>query len=257
MIKLFEEYNDIASFCEKNDIVYYTINDDGSIDVDEDVDLSNMKLSSIPFKFRKVSGHFYCNSNILKSLEGCPVEVGGTFDCSYNLLASLEGCPKKIGGSFHCHDNQLTSLKGGPKEVSRNIDITGNNHLPDEIKKISYMQSTLKSILKSQDDYSIWNNDGSLSVYRFNDMMIEVEEGKKEINNVIYNESFIDHMKSDGILQEIGIHEFEEIYKDVSSRKEDLSKSEIYTVCNIFKEYLTVNIKTIKTNRKYKNDRNN
>jgi len=47
----------------------YTINDDGSIDVDGEVDLSRKKLTKIPFKFRNVSGGFYCNNNQLTSLK--------------------------------------------------------------------------------------------------------------------------------------------------------------------------------------------
>ena len=41
----------------------YTINDDGSIDVDGDVNLSRKKLTKIPFKFRNVSGSFFCYNN--------------------------------------------------------------------------------------------------------------------------------------------------------------------------------------------------
>ena len=49
MIKLFEEYNDIVSICYKYDIENYTINDDGSIDVDDDVCLYGLKLTKILF----------------------------------------------------------------------------------------------------------------------------------------------------------------------------------------------------------------
>ena len=64
-----------------------------------------------------LKGSFNCSYNNLKSLEGCPKEVGGDFYCSHNQLTSLEGCPKKIGRDFYCSHNQLISLKGCPKEV--------------------------------------------------------------------------------------------------------------------------------------------
>lgn len=60
-----------------------TKNSDGSIDVDGYVDLSYLNLKTIPLKFNKVSGGFYCYSNQLTSLVGSPNEVGH-FDCSYN-----------------------------------------------------------------------------------------------------------------------------------------------------------------------------
>jgi hypothetical protein len=136
-LKLFENFKDIYSICKKYNITNYTINSDGSIDVDGDVNLENMKLSKLPLKFRNVSGCFYCNrnqltslegapqsvgdfycgDNQLTSLEGAPQSVGDDFDCSYNKLTSLEGAPQSVGGGFSCGDNQLTSLEGAPQSV--------------------------------------------------------------------------------------------------------------------------------------------
>ena len=62
----------------------YTINDDGSIDVDGNVNLSRKKLTKIPFNFSKVSGNFYCSDNQLTSLDGAPNTVGGSFYCYGN-----------------------------------------------------------------------------------------------------------------------------------------------------------------------------
>ena len=112
-----ESNQDINSICEKWGIKNYTINGDGSIDVDGDVNLSNKILTKLPLKFRNVSGCFYCHSNQLTSLEGCPQSVGGNFSCSYNKLTSLEGSPKSVGGNFNCSYNQLTSLEGSLKSV--------------------------------------------------------------------------------------------------------------------------------------------
>jgi len=95
----------------------YTINDDGSIDVDGMVRLTNKYLTKIPFKFRNVSGSFWCNSNQLSSLKGAPNSVGGNFNCSDNQLTSLLGAPKTVGGSFYCSNNQLKSLEGAPNSV--------------------------------------------------------------------------------------------------------------------------------------------
>ena len=83
----------------------YTINDDGSIDVNGSVNLSSKKLTKIPFNFSKVSGNFKCTDNQLTSLEGAPNNVGGSFYCSSNKLTSLEGAPNTVGGNFYCYNN--------------------------------------------------------------------------------------------------------------------------------------------------------
>ena len=82
----------------------YTINDDGSIDVDGDVDLSCKKLTKIPFKFRNVSVYFTCSNNQLTSLEGAPNTVDGSFSCHNNQLTSLECAPNTVDGNFYCHN---------------------------------------------------------------------------------------------------------------------------------------------------------
>ena len=89
----------IKGLCYKYGIKNYTINSDGTIDVDGDVNLSNYrnrpmgglpcsKLKKLPLKFRKVNGFFNCSGNELISLVGSPISVGD-FNCSYNKLNSL------------------------------------------------------------------------------------------------------------------------------------------------------------------------
>lgn len=151
-IKIFLRNKEIQYLCTKYGISNYTINLDGSIDVNGDVYLSNKKLKKIPLKFNKVSGNFYCSNNSLISLKNCPIEVGGNFDVEYNFLSSLDGCTKNIGGLiFVIEGNLLHSL-------------------------LKSKSTYITEILRYQDDYSIWNKDKTLNVYRFNDMMEEIEE---------------------------------------------------------------------------------
>jgi hypothetical protein len=107
----------IDSICQKYNIQNYTVNEDGSIDVDGSVYLNNEKLTKLPLKFRHVGGYFNCSNNQLTSLEGAPQTVGRYFDCHNNQLTSLEGGPQTVGYAFNCENNQLTSLKGGPQTV--------------------------------------------------------------------------------------------------------------------------------------------
>jgi hypothetical protein len=98
----------ISLICEKYNITNYTVNPDGSIDVNGDVFLWNRELTELPLVFNKVTGNFDCDYNNLTSLKGCPRWVGGCFSCNKNQLTSLEFSPDYVGGSFDCYTNQLT-----------------------------------------------------------------------------------------------------------------------------------------------------
>ncbi len=49
----------IGEICKKYNIKNYNINTDGSIDVDEYVDLSDKELTKLPIKFNKVTDNFF------------------------------------------------------------------------------------------------------------------------------------------------------------------------------------------------------
>ena len=104
----------INEICELYDIRDYTINKDGTIDVDNEVYLVAMELTELPLKFGSVSGSFNCSGNGLTTLKGSPKLVGGYFKCSNNILTDLEGGPEKVDSYFDCAHNKLTSLEGGP-----------------------------------------------------------------------------------------------------------------------------------------------
>jgi hypothetical protein len=108
---------DDGSIFWKHGIKDYTINSDGSIDVERDVYLDSSNLTKIPLKFKKVREDFFCNDNQLTSLVGSPINVGRNFDCGSNKLTSLVGSPINVGGNFHCNDNQLTSLVGCSENI--------------------------------------------------------------------------------------------------------------------------------------------
>ena len=76
----------IKEICDRYNIKNYTINSDGSIDVDGDVSLSNYDLDKMPLKFNKVKGHFVISLLGIETLEGCPEYVGGDFIISLNMI---------------------------------------------------------------------------------------------------------------------------------------------------------------------------
>ena len=114
----------------------YTKNADGSIDILGDVKIAgrldyelghgNYSLTSLPFKFNKITGNFSCFGGNLTSLEGSPRWVGGNFDCSYNNLTTLEGGPEYVGGYFDCSRNKLTDLHGSPLTIKKHFISTYN-----------------------------------------------------------------------------------------------------------------------------------
>ncbi len=115
----------------------YTINDDGSIDVNGDVLIGNKELTKIPFNFRNVSCSFWCNNNQLSSLKGAPNSVGDGFYCYNNQLTSLYGAPHTVGGNFNCINNQLITLDGAPNIVCGSFLCYNNPNLPySELFKI-------------------------------------------------------------------------------------------------------------------------
>ena len=110
----------IEDWCEEMGIKNYTINSQGEIDVNRDVELNYKDFKELPYKFGRVKGYFNLgNCKNLTSLKNCPNEINGGFSCRYcEKLISLEGCPKKIEGSFFCNRcKSLNSLEGCPKEV--------------------------------------------------------------------------------------------------------------------------------------------
>jgi hypothetical protein len=121
-----EQESEIVEICKRYNIKNYTINDDLSIDVDDNVILSHSNLKDIPLKFNHVTGYFSCDTNKLTSLIGCPDFVDGYFSCMNNNLSTLEYLPKSIGGDFYCSRNYLTSLQHLPKNIGDVISCSNN-----------------------------------------------------------------------------------------------------------------------------------
>ena len=135
----------IDSICQNYGIMNYTINPDGSIDVEGSVILSSELLTIIPIKFGTITRDFDCDRNQLTSLEGSPKKVGGYFDCHNNQLTSLVGYPEVIGGDFDCSRNELKSLVGCPEIIGDNFycrenQITDFKGVPEFFEGLFYCE---------------------------------------------------------------------------------------------------------------------
>jgi len=193
------EKDQIDLICDQYGIENYTINSDGSIDVDGNVNLYSENLVKFPLKFGKISGRFSCTSNFLTTLEDGPHTVGGDFRCGQNQLTSLDGGPHTVGGDYHCHGNKLTSLVGGPVTVGGDFECNGNkltstysgdvdievlgffcpgDTLPPLLKSnMEHNNVVTKLILKYQRYFFIWNDDLTLNEENFQNLISEIEEG--------------------------------------------------------------------------------
>lgn len=98
----------IKKWLDEMDVKRYRINEDMTIDVDGDVDLSTKVKEQLPefVQFNVIYGNFYIDDCDLFHLRGCPTKVLKSFTCSNNSLSSLEFCPKEVGGDFVCYDNK-------------------------------------------------------------------------------------------------------------------------------------------------------
>jgi hypothetical protein len=176
-LKLFESYteSDIAEICNKYNIQNWTINSEGLVDVNGDVNLYMFGLTKLPLRFGYVSGHFLCPDNKLTNLEGCPLVVGGHFNCNDNKLTDLEGSPKSVGGSFFCRHNNITSLRFAPEEVDGIVRVLPNpiSDIPKKYLKDVYLQF----IIKEKYNWNLYRNDGTIYPERLRQM---IEWGKEQ-----------------------------------------------------------------------------
>jgi hypothetical protein len=105
-------------FLDKNTRVSWSVNKEGLVDVQGSFFCYNQGLEDfLGIRFGKVRETFNCSSNQLRTLEGCPREVGESFSCHKNKLRTLKGSPRKVGGGFYCHRNPLISLEGAPDVI--------------------------------------------------------------------------------------------------------------------------------------------
>lgn len=199
MIKLFEQYNDynqVKDWLDEMEVLNYTINDDLTVDVDGDVDMGYKRLTEIPVQFGVVKGDFdinnnkltslkgcpnrvensfFCNRNELTSLEGGPMYVDNYYKCSANKLTTLKGSPEYVGGDFACGSNRLTSTQYAPKHIGRHFQSYDNNY-PDELTSFRDPK-ILVMLLKHQEEYGLWNTNGSLNKGRWDLFMKDYEAG--------------------------------------------------------------------------------
>ena len=109
----------IKAWLDEMRVKNYIINDDFTIDIKDDVNLSyNNLIKFLDFiKFGKIEGYFTCHGNHLITLKGCPYIVKYNFYCYNNQLTSLEDSPESVGLNFYCQNNITKFTKEDVQKV--------------------------------------------------------------------------------------------------------------------------------------------
>lgn len=158
----------------------YRINSDRSIDVYGNVKFPDFAsfLTELPLKFNQVHGDFDITALVnLTTLKGGPVEVGGTFNCAYTNIKTLEYAPKLACKMVF--DNNIKSLSTNWNCDYKQVHIIFRSSNPVDGLPSAIIEHVedLPTILKYQNYFEVWNNDGSFNEKEFNDLIAEIKEG--------------------------------------------------------------------------------
>jgi hypothetical protein len=174
--------NTLEGWLKTHKITNYTINPDGSLDVDGSVHLDSFYGNRIPIKFNKVSGDFDCSGGKLTTLENCPMTVGGDFRVHNNDLDSLVGFPIHIGGCCDISYNiDLTSLAG------INGLTVGENFDAQHLEKLTTLKGIYKQIrsIKGDVDFQQCNIKSGILGIMMIDGVEHVKTGNYEADKII------------------------------------------------------------------------
>lgn len=113
---MFTRKESIINWLKDMNVTDYYINDNLTINVDGNVNISNKGLLYIPVQFKEVYGTFNCSNNNLTNLKGTPSDYCYLLNANNNKITTLEYAPLVIG-SLSILNNKLTSLKTNIKKL--------------------------------------------------------------------------------------------------------------------------------------------
>ena len=167
----------IRKICKKNNIKDYIINDDMSIDVNNDVKLNypRKNFRILPIIFNNVYGNFNVNSNKLTTLKGCPRYVDGYFSCENNRLTSLKYGPEYVSKGYFCNHNNITSLKYTPNKINAYFQFESN-----KVRTFDYFPNVKRNVVIHKNPIEeLWNLFQNIDyIEHFNELDIIQENGK-------------------------------------------------------------------------------
>lgn len=209
---------EIYDYLDELDVLYYTVNDDLTVDSKFNVNLYDMIMEDeLPFNFNHVKGVFEIDSNDLTSLKGCPKIVEKGFYCNDNLLTTLENGPVESNGGYYCENNQLTSLKGSPKFVGSVFNCCNN-----ELTSLEYSPKNVDDDFYCEENY-IYNLDKFDCVFKGTFICLNNPIGTL-FNEVSYD--FVQSFKSLKVVKdkELNIRRFKYLMFNIFDKKSDYEK---------------------------------
>lgn len=241
LLKTREEIDHFLSSLSINSYrVNYTIEEDLSVTVHDDLYMASQNLSYIPILINSVQGDFDISKNNLLSLEGSPKKVKGRFNAKKNQLKSLEFCPQSVGediiishnkltsleglpdfcsGFLHCQNNQLTNLKGLSSYIHQSLDASDNEIMTLDIPmcKIGGFINLANNPLETLKGFNFMYTDGSPFC-----STLRLSNEKKEV------EGFVQQYDKEGALR-IGIDDIQRVLNILNSKDnlEDKLKEKI------------------------------
>ena len=118
----------VRDWMNHRSIYDYTISDDGTINVYDEVKIGGVEMEALPpyINFGEANNVFSVMHCGIKSLRGFPHTVKGIFNCSNNEMTDLIGGPGRVYGDYVCHSCRLTTLRGGPEWVKHSFNCSDN-----------------------------------------------------------------------------------------------------------------------------------
>ena len=93
--------DEIEAWLSDYGVIKHTINDDLTVDVRTNVDLSGRHIIFLPVQFRKIEANFEIANNDLRSFKGMPNEILGSCYFGRNRsLSSWAFAPRIVGGTM-------------------------------------------------------------------------------------------------------------------------------------------------------------
>lgn len=102
---LFKTKIQIKQWLTNKNITNFEINDDLTVDVDDDVILYMQNIEEFPFQFNEITGELLLGQNGLTTLKGLPYKLGGMLTIGGENIKSLQYLSQHIQGSIRLFNN--------------------------------------------------------------------------------------------------------------------------------------------------------
>lgn len=106
-----------------SDVTKFTVNDDHSIDINQNAFFNKMPFKKIPVKIKTVK-ELVVAGGLLETLDNFPEVVEGNLTVMFNDLTSFKGGPRTVKGACTVEGNfELSSFEGAPERIEGDLNI--------------------------------------------------------------------------------------------------------------------------------------